>query len=209
MIEFKKTVNLASHMLDHLDNEDNLASVIGNRQLIISVMQELLNHKNIFLSQCLIEFDEFCDKEYVLYLYDDTDSDKKYLNIEKCNPTQKGKYLSVGGYVLFHEDVNSKILIDMQNNEFMPLCGHDWFVINDNLSAETNEEDTCKDPKNNVAENDCETLFVYKNPNGDPEGFSRSWTAIVDGKTLYCSQIYYSAYPKALYSAATCLGVKL
>lgn len=215
MIKFKNIENIVSYMFDHLNNDDNLASVIGNRQLIIDIIQELLNYKNVVISQCLINYDEFDDKEYILYLYDDTDSDKWYINVEVCSPAKNGKYLAVGGYVLFHEDVNSKILIDMQNNKFMPLCGHDWFIVNENASEKTHEEDphksydSCRSGKSGSTEKDCETLFIYRNHAGDPEGFSRSWTTSIDGNSLYCSQTYHSIYPNVLYRAAACLGVEL
>lgn len=45
---------------------------------------------------------------------------------------------------MFHEDVNSKAIVDMQKNEYLPLGEHDWFAIsedeesdNDNGNADT------------------------------------------------------------------------
>ena len=43
MLNFENIENLVSHMFDNLDNEDNLVSVIANKQMIIDIMVELLN----------------------------------------------------------------------------------------------------------------------------------------------------------------------
>ncbi len=70
------------------------------------------------------------------------ESDNWYINVEKCYLPEKEKYISTEGYVLFHEDVNSKALIDMQNNEYMPLGDHDWFTIGDEDLENTDKNDS-------------------------------------------------------------------
>lgn len=47
MLKFENIENLVSHMFANLDNEDNLVSVIANKQMIIDIMVELLNYKNL------------------------------------------------------------------------------------------------------------------------------------------------------------------
>ena len=50
-------------------------------------------------------------------------------------------YFGTDGYVLFHEDVNSKAMLDMQNNENIELSGHDWFTIGEEELEDTEEDD--------------------------------------------------------------------
>lgn len=139
MLNFENIENLVSHMFANLDNEDNLVSVIANKQMIIDIMMELLNYKNVILESCELDYDEEYDREYIVSLFDDVESDNWHVNVEKCYLAQKDKYVSTDGYILFHEDVNSKALIDMQNNECMPLGDHDWFTIGNEESENTDE----------------------------------------------------------------------
>lgn len=140
MLKFENVEDLVSHMFANLDNEDNLVSVIANKQMIIDIMVELLNYKNVILESCELDYDEEYDREYIVSLFDDVESDNWHVNIEKCYLTEKDKYVSTDGYVLFHEDVNSKALIDMQNNEYAPLGTHDWFTVGEEKLDDTNED---------------------------------------------------------------------
>ena len=140
MLKFENDEDLLSHMFANLDNEDNLVSVIANKQMIIDIMVELLNYKNVILESCELDYDEEYDREYIVSLFDDVESDNWHVNIEKCYLTEKDKYVSTDGYVLFHEDVNSKALIDMQNNEYAPLGTHDWFTVGEEKLDDTNED---------------------------------------------------------------------
>lgn len=134
MLNFENIEDLVSHMFDNLDNEDNLVSVIANKKMVTNIMVELLNYKNVILESCEIDYDEEYHREYIVSLFDDVESDNWHVNVEKCYLTQKDKYVSTDGYILFHEDVNSKAMVDMQNNEYMPLGEHDWFAIDEEES---------------------------------------------------------------------------
>lgn len=144
MLNFENIENLVSHMFDNLDNEDNLVSVIANKKMITDIMVELLNYKNVLLNSCDIDYEEEYDREYIVSLFDDVESDNWYVNVEKSYLPEKEKYVATEGYVLFHEDVNSKAMIDMQNNEYMSLGKHDWFTVSEeNLeNADRNGEET-------------------------------------------------------------------
>ncbi len=142
MLNFENIKDLVSHMFANLGNENNLVSVIANKQMSTDVMVELLNYKNVFLDSCEIDYEEDYSREYIISLFDDVESDNWYINVEKCYLPEKEKYISTEGYVLFHEDVNSKALIDMQNNEYMPLGDHDWFTIGDEDLENTDKNDS-------------------------------------------------------------------
>lgn len=146
MLNFENIEDLVSHMFTNLDNENNLVSVIANKHLTTAIMVELLNYKNVFLDSCEIDYEEEYDKEYIISLFDDMESDSWYVNIEKCYLPEKEKYISTEGYVLFHEDVNSKALIDMQNNEYMPLGDHDWFTVGNEALENTDENNSKEKP---------------------------------------------------------------
>lgn len=54
-------------------------------------------------------------------------------------------YFGTDGYVLFHEDANSKAMLDMQNNENIELSGHDWFTIGEEELEDIAEDDSDKE----------------------------------------------------------------
>ena len=58
----------------------------------------------------------------------DCRSDSLLFSVEDIYDYEKDKYMATDGYVLFHEDVNSKALIDMENNKYADIT-HDWFTI--------------------------------------------------------------------------------
>ncbi len=163
MLNYENIENLVSHMFDNLDNEDNLVSVIANKKMVTDIMVELLNYKNVILESCELDYDEEYDKEYIVSLFDDVESDNWHVNVEKCYLAQKDKYVSTDGYILFHEDVNSKAMVDMQNNEYMPLGEHDWFTIGNEELEDINEDD-----------NDVETNLDGTDPEDelDDSGYS-------------------------------------
>ncbi|RKI83729.1 hypothetical protein D7V90_07495 [bacterium 1xD42-87] len=154
MLNFENIEDLVSHMFANLGNENNLVSVIANKQMITDIMVELLNYKNVILNSCDIDYEEEYDREYIVSLFDDAESDNWHVNVEKCYLPEKQKYVATEGYVLFHEDVNSKALIDMQNNECMPLGEHDWFAIGNEELEGINEDDN--DVETNLNETDPE-----------------------------------------------------
>lgn len=139
VLNFENIEDLVSHMFENLDNEDNLVSVIANKQMTTDIMAELLNYKSVILESCEIDYAEEYDREYIVSLFDDVESDYWYVNVEKCYLSEKEKYVATEGYVLFHEDVNSKALIDMQNNEYVSLGEHDWFTVGDPEDSELDE----------------------------------------------------------------------
>lgn len=90
MLNFENIEDLASYMFDNLDNEEHLITVIANKQMITDIMVELLNYKNVILESCEINYEEEYDREYIVSLFDDTESDNWYVNVEKCYLSEKG-----------------------------------------------------------------------------------------------------------------------
>ena len=145
MLNFENIEDLVSHMFANLDNENNLVSVITNKSMTTDIMVELLNYKNVILNSCDIDYEEEYDREYIVSLFDDVESDNCHVNAEKCYLAQKDKYVSTEGYVLFHEDVNSKAMVDMQNSKIFPLDDHDWFTVGETEFDDADEDGNNKD----------------------------------------------------------------
>ncbi len=153
MQNFEDIEHLVSYMFEKLEGDEPV-SVVADKNFAVEVMQELLTYNNTILNMCEIEASNEYDREYLVSLYNTTDEGYWNINVEKIYSYEKEKYFSIGGYVLFHEDVNSKALIDMQNNDFMPLIGHDWFVIGED--EETNTDDN--DEENDISTVNDETV---------------------------------------------------
>lgn len=75
MLNFEDIEHLVSHMFENLDNADNLVSVISNKSMVIEIMKELLEYENVILNSCDIDDDCDYDREYLISLNDDVDSD--------------------------------------------------------------------------------------------------------------------------------------
>lgn len=208
MINFENIDDLASQLFEYTDNEEYLVSVVANKEIVTEIMAELLTYENIVLDSCIIDFDDEYDREYVISLFDDTDSDDWHVSVEKCYCEERGIYLSTDGYVLFHEDVNSKALVDMQRNEFMPLGEHDWFTIGE--SEESEDSDASDDEE--LSENDTydsESTYVSKDDDGVPVGFTKNWHTTENGVSCYSSYSHFTDDIDALKYIASKFGVKL
>lgn len=140
MLNFENIEDLVSHMFEKLDGDEPV-SVVANKDLAISIMQELLEYKNVILKYANVDDYDY-DKEYIVTLHDDYDSDSWDIAIEPIYNYEKEMYFGTDGYVLFHEDANSKAMIDMKNNENIELSGHDWFTIGEEESEDIAEDDT-------------------------------------------------------------------
>lgn len=140
MLNFENIEDLVDYMFEKLDGDEPV-SVVANKELSVSIIQELLEYKNVILKYANVDDYEY-DKEYIVTLHDDCDSDSWNIAIEPIYSYEKEMYFGTDGYVLFHEDVNSKAMLDMQNNENIELSGHDWFTIGEEESEDIAEDDT-------------------------------------------------------------------
>lgn len=146
MQNFEDIEELVSHMFEKLDGDEPI-SVVADKDLAVDIMLELLTYDNVILNFANVDTYDY-DKEYLVSLYDDTDTDYWYVSIEQIYNYEKEKYFGTDGYVLFHEDVNSKALVDMQNNENIELSGYDWFTIGEDDGIETEDDSLAVNDKN-------------------------------------------------------------
>lgn len=154
MLNFENIEDLVSHMFEKLDGDEPV-SVVANKEISVAIIQELLEYKNVILKYANVDDNEY-DKEYIVTLHNDYDSDSWDIAIEPIYNYEKEMYFGTDGYVLFHEDANSKAMLDMQNNENIELSGHDWFTIGEEESDDTDEIDEEIDEKIDLDDNDSE-----------------------------------------------------
>lgn len=152
MLNFENIEDLVSHMFEKLDGDEPV-SIVANKELSVSIIQELLEYKNVILKYANVDDYEY-NKEYIVTLHDDCDSDSWDIAIEPIYNYEKEMYFGTDGYVLFHEDVNSKAMLDIQNNENIELSGHDWFTIGEDELEDTEEDDT--DEETDLDDDDSE-----------------------------------------------------
>ena len=140
MLIYDNVEQLVSDIFHTLEVDEDVVSVVADKELVSSIMQETLTYKNVSIDYCNIDSFAY-DREYFISLSYDDDDECWYICVDPAYNGNKEKYNDMGGYVLFHEDVNSKALIDIQNNEMSFLTGHDWFVIGEDDSFETDDEE--------------------------------------------------------------------
>ena len=170
MFYFSDFEDLAEYMFEKTDNEDNLVSVISDKETAVEIMRELLNYEDVILDSCEILNDNDYDREYFVSLYDDRDSVYWYVNVEKAYCEENEKYLSTVGFILFHEDTNSKAMIDMQNNSFSPLKEYDWFVISEDEDNDTEESNAGKNP---LPSEDVNEVYMVNGKKTDKETYQK------------------------------------
>lgn len=153
MINFENVEVLVSYMFDCVNTEDPV-TVVVNKDLAIEVMTELLDYNNVALE--LVDIDSFeYDKEYfVTLLYDEDEEDYWRVSVEKAYNDVREAYFGTDGYVLFHEDINSRILVDIQNNENVEMSGHDWFVIGEDDSFEADDDENNQEDEETIEDSD-------------------------------------------------------
>lgn len=158
MLIYDDVEQLVSDMFRTIEVDEDVISVVADKNLVLEIMQEMHTYENVNIYCCNI--DDFAydrDKEYFISLYYDDDDECWYVCVGQAYNIYNNKYVGMGGYVLFHEDVNSKALIDMQNNKMSFLTGHDWFVIGEDDSFKSCDEDVT-DENTNVVENENKSV---------------------------------------------------
>ena len=199
MLNFEDVEDIVDYMIDEVEEEKPI-SVVADRDMILDIMREMLEYNAISIDICSIEPIEEYDKEYALTLFMDCRDDSLSFSVENIYNYEKDMYFAVDGHVLFHEDVNSKALIDMQNNKYADIT-HDWFTIGEEECDCC--ECACKDT------DDSESTHISRDKDGNPMGFSKTWSTVKDGVHCYSSYSHYSSDVDMLRSIASDFGVRL
>ena len=181
MQNFKNIEDLVIYMLKKLDGDDPV-SIVAYKDLAVSVMKRLLDYDNVVLDICDIDSFEY-DREYIVSLHDETDTNYWHVSVEQIYSYKKEKYFATDGYVLFHEDTNSRALVDMQSNKYTELSGYDWFIIGE--PENELEGEPCKCNVENKLSEGC--VEYYKDKDDAMHGFTahRSDGNVFQSYSLY------------------------
>lgn len=133
---FDDVEELVTYMWDKIVDTNEPVTVIADKDTVVNVMNELLTYEDVSLKDCDISIEY--DKEYFVSLYRDGGEWEIY--VHPAYNDENNRYYGKSGYVLFHEDINSKALVDMQNNDVAKMSGHDWFIIGEDDSFDTDDE---------------------------------------------------------------------
>lgn len=167
MKNFNNVEDLTDYMFKKINGEAPV-SVVADKELSATIMKELLNYDDVNLVYVDINSWEY-DKEYIVTLCRDCDEGYWSMSIEPMYHYDCNEYFATDGYILFHEDVSSKALIDVQNNMYVKVLGYDWFVI-----GEDEDEYNCDDY--NISEqyscSHSKNVEYSEENDGDWNGFS-------------------------------------
>lgn len=139
MLNFIDLSDLVSYMFENFEY-DRPVSIVANKDLSLNIMKELMTYEDTVIDLCEVNDYEY-DKEYLVTLNSDSEEDIWHICIVQIYNYITKSYLGMDGYILFHEDVNSKALIDMQKNKLLKIEKHDWFVIGEDVKDYTNDDE--------------------------------------------------------------------
>lgn len=135
---FDDVKELVTYMWDQIVGTNEPVTVIADKDTVIDVMNGILTYDDVVLKDCNINVKY--DREYFVSLYSEDEGDWGVYVYPAYNDEKK-RYYGKSGYVLFHEDINSRALVDMQNNDVVKMSGHDWFIIGEDDSFETDDDE--------------------------------------------------------------------
>ena len=135
---FDNVSELVTYMWDKIVDTNEPVTVIADKDTVVNVMNDLLTYDDVVLKDCDIKIEY--NREYFVSLYREDEGDWG-VYVHPAYNDENNRYYGKNGYVLFHEDINSKALVDMQNNDVAKMTGHDWFIIGEDDSFETDDEE--------------------------------------------------------------------
>lgn len=157
MKNFTDVEELVSYMYEKVDDECPI-TVIADKDITINLMQEFLLYDNTSLIS--VELDTYdYDKEYQTVLIYDAENEIYKFYIDYAYNNEIKRYYGMDGIVLFHEDVNSKALVDMQSNKEIEMTEYDWFTFD--ADTDESEDDEVSDEEDTDIEENKDTDGKY------------------------------------------------
>ena len=163
MKSFVDVEKLVIHMFDNARGNEYPVSVIADKEITVKIMSELLAYEDVILDTCDIDDFEY-DREYIITLRDEIGTDEWHFEVMRDHLDDVDKYLATDGYVLIHENVNSKCKIDIENNAYGDIVELDWFTFDeyDNFESDYDEE-VENDAEDSNADSTVSTISVKCN----------------------------------------------
>lgn len=170
---FTDIEELVSYMYEKVE-DGYPVTVIADKDMTIDIMQEFLLYDNTNLVSVELDTYEY-DKEYQVVLTYDSDDETYRFYVNFAYDYETKKYYGMDGIVLFHEDVNSKALVDMQSNECAYMTEHDWFTF-DNDVDESEDDEVSDEEDTEVTENkDRENKYFLNGKPVTKEEYTRAY----------------------------------
>lgn len=157
---FDDVEDLVAYMFDKV-NTDDPVTVVADKNLAIDVLAELLTYKDVALELADIDTFEYDREYFVSLLYDEEESDCWRVSVEKAYNYDREEYFGMYGYLIFHEDINSKILVDIQNNKNVEMTGHDWFIIGEDDSFDSDDDEEIEQEDGETKDSDEDSKAEY------------------------------------------------
>lgn len=148
MKQFKNIDELVIFMAEKCQEEESV-SVIANRKLSIDILKTALSADDVVLDFAELDYKDDYEKEYTLDMTESENDGNFHVSICKAYSYPADIYLGGYDYVLYHEDVPSKAMKDINNNKLYEPDGCDWFCIGEDIDmeSETPQPDDAHDHK--------------------------------------------------------------
>lgn len=186
MKKFTDVEELVSYMYDTVTDECPVTAIVS-KDMAIDMMQEFLSYDNTNVGS--LEFTDIYDKEYQVVLEYDADDETYDFYINYAYDYETERYYGIDGVVLFHEDVNSKALIDMQSDEDYEMTEHDWFTFDGDIDE--SEDDEVSDEEDTELEDNKNTdnKYFVNGKQATKEQYDEVYKSFIRSVLSYCEFI--------------------
>lgn len=192
ILHFNDCCDVADAMFEDISSGDICVSVYCHYDYAIGILKSLLSSDKTFIKSIEIRDYEWnhYDREFIITLMGDA------IYCEPAFNTETNQYLLSGCNVAYvHMDCNSSILKKIDCPKMYDFSV-DFF--------DDDSDDICES-----SEYFSEGTNISKDKNGNPEGFTKSWTSDVNGIQKHSSYSFYSNDMEVLREAAKKFNVKL
>lgn len=139
MITFNDVHELCTYAIKK-SNAD-MVNIIVNRGDIFKLINEFSTVKNTEIESVIVDYaDEYTDVYYVS-LYKDTDG-ICYINIGRAYDDIAQEYFTFDGYMLFAEDVSSRLLISIMDDHESRIVDYDWYAMENEKDVQALKDDS-------------------------------------------------------------------
>jgi len=115
-------------MSQEIDIESLSSTLVADFDYIYKTLKKFLTYDNVELTYCDVDTFEY-DREYGLTLHLDICRNVWEIDVWQTYNEDKNMYYGMDGFVIYHEDVNSKCMLDMLNNKTLRPSRTEWIVI--------------------------------------------------------------------------------
>lgn len=162
-------------MYDTVTDECPVTAIVS-KDIAIDMMQEFLSYDNTNVGS--LEFTDIYDKEYQVVLEYDADDETYNFYINYSYDYEAERYYGIDGVVLFHEDVNSKALIDMQSDEDYEMTEHDWFTFDTDVVTDEDDDVSDKEDTALTENKDSENKYFLNGKPVTKEEYAKTYDSV-------------------------------